>query len=82
MEELRLYSPFVSRGSYIVVFDTFNAKLFGLKGTKDIYSDYRKDNPMSAVKKFLSENKNFKIDKNYNKFFVSSCPNGFLKRVK
>ncbi|MBI4059483.1 class I SAM-dependent methyltransferase [Candidatus Giovannonibacteria bacterium] len=82
LRELRLYAPLVSRGSYVVVFDTLMPKLFGLKGTKDIYSDYRKDNPGSAVKKFLSENKSFKVDKNYNKFFVSSCPDGFLKRVK
>ncbi len=82
LKELRFYSPLVSRGSYMVVSDTFMPKLFGLKGTKSIYSDYRKDNPMSAVKKFLSENKNFAIDKNYNKFFVSSCPDGFLRRIK
>ncbi|MBI2048872.1 MAG: class I SAM-dependent methyltransferase [Candidatus Liptonbacteria bacterium] len=82
LKELRLYAPLVSKGSYIVVFDTLMPKLFGLKGTKNIYSDYRKDNPGSAAKKFLSENKNFKIDKNYNKFFVSSCPDGFLRRIK
>lgn len=82
LQELRLYAPLVSRGSYLVVFDTLMPKLIGLKGTKSVYSDYRTDNPGSAVKKFLSENKNFKIDKNYNKFFVSSCPDGFLKRIK
>jgi cephalosporin hydroxylase len=82
LEELRLYSPFVTVGSYIVVFDTAMPKFAGLKGTKKIYKDYKTDNPLMAVKQFLKENKNFKIDKTYNKFFVSNCPDGFLKRIK
>ena len=82
LRELQLYAPLVTRGSYVVVFDTFNYKLVGLKGTKSSYADYRTDNPMSAVKKFLAGNRRFKIDKAYNKFFVSSCPDGFLKRIR
>lgn len=81
LEELRLYSPFVSRGSYIVVFDTFMPKLVGLKEANAV-SDYKRDNPASAVRDFLKRDKKFVIDKNHNKFFVSSCPDGFLKKIK
>ena len=41
------------------------------------------NSPYTAVKKFLNFNKNFKIDKTFeNRSFISSCYNGFLKRIK
>lgn len=77
-QELNLYKDFVTNNSYFVVFDTFMPKLDKLKGAA---RDVKINNPLRAVEKFLSENKNFIIDKDYNKFFVSSAPNGFLKKI-
>lgn len=77
--ELNAYKNIVSKNSYIVVFDTFMPYLVGLEHA---LKDFKKNSAMDAVKQFISKNKNFKIDKSYNKFFVTSCPNGFLKKVK
>ncbi len=81
LQELKLYSKFVSKGSYIVVFDTF---------VEDLPDEFSKDrpwgkgnNPKTAVWEFLSENKNFEIDKFIeNKLIITSVPDGFLKRIK
>lgn len=81
LEELRLYSPFVKKGSYIVVFDTaiedmpqsyFNDKPWG-KGS----------NAKTAVYSFLKENKRFEIDKKIDaKLLISVAPDGYLKCIK
>lgn len=78
-QELKLYSRLVSVGSYIIVFDTIMPQLTGLPGAR---KNWTKDNPHAAVKNFLKENKDFKIDKEFHKFFVSYCPDGFLKKIK
>lgn len=76
--ELNAYKELISLRSYVVVFDTFMPKLQGLSGAS---KDVKINNPLTAVRKFISENKNFVIDKYYNKFYVSSCPDGFIKRI-
>lgn len=76
--ELNAYKDVVTKGSYMVVFDTFMPYLGNLRGL----GSFINNSPMEAVKNFIKENsKNFIIDKNYNKFFVSSCPDGFIKRI-
>lgn len=77
LEELNLYSKFVTSGSYIVVFDTIMPELIGLPGSQE---NWDKDNPSQAIKEFLETNKDFIIDEQFNKLHVSYCPNGFLKR--
>ena len=81
LEELRIYSPLVSVGSYIVVLDTFVENL-----TLDLYPDRpwgKGNNPMTAVRDFLMENKGFKIDdKVQKKLALTLAPNGFLKRTE
>jgi len=80
LRELELYSSFVSKGSYLVVFDTairyVPQKL--LEG-----KDWSKTkNPASAVKAFLNKNKNFIADKEIeNKILITVAPGGFLKRI-
>ncbi|TSC76700.1 MAG: cephalosporin hydroxylase [Parcubacteria group bacterium Gr01-1014_33] len=78
-EELHCYKGLVTKGSYLVVFDTFIPYLKGLKGLKPEVS---RDTPMDAVDRFLQENKNFKVDEYFHKFFVSSCPRGFLQKIR
>ncbi len=82
LRELELYSPFVSLGSYIVVFDTI---------VEDLPANYFKEkrpwgignNPKTAVSEFLKRNNNFIIDESIdNKLLISVAPNGYLKRVK
>jgi cephalosporin hydroxylase len=42
----------------------------------------KKDNPKTAVKEFLKKNIDFKLDKKMqNKLLITSCPDGFLKRI-
>ena len=81
LEELKLYSPFVSINSYCIVFDTivedmpvgfFPNRPWG-KG----------DNPKTATWEFLKNNINFEIDKSIqNKLLITVAPDGYLKKTK
>jgi cephalosporin hydroxylase len=81
LQELNLYSLFVTLGSYIVAFDTI---------VEDLPEDYLPgrawtigDNPKTAVHEFLKTNSNFEIDTAIdNKLLISVAPQGYLKRVK
>ncbi len=79
-KELEIYSPLVSVGSYLVVFDTFVEDM-----PTDSFPDRPwnvGDNPKTAVFEFLAENHNFEIDKNVeNKLIMTSAPSGYLKRI-
>lgn len=75
--ELNAYKDLVSKGSYMVVFDTFMPYLVGLKGETP---HFKNDSAMDAVRAFLSKNQEFKVDQLRNKFFVTSCPDGFLRK--
>ena len=82
MSELEMYSPFVSPGSYIVVFDTIVEDL-----PEGYFSQSRPwgigNNPKTAVHEFLNTNKNFVIDEMIdNKLLISVAPKGYLKRIK
>lgn len=82
LSELTLYSEFVSKNSYIVVFDTTIGKF----KNKNLFPNRPwgfENNPLKAVRYFLNKNKNFLIDKNLNnKLIVSQCFDGFLKKTK
>lgn len=81
LQELKLYSPFVTTGSYLVAFDTI---------VEDLPNQYLPgrewstgNNPKTAVFEFLKENDDFIIDTGIdNKLLVSVAPAGYLKRVK
>lgn len=81
LEELNLYSRFVSPGSYLIVFDTIIEYM-----PKGFFKDRPWDkgsNPATAVKAFLKKNKNFIVDgKIENKLLITAAPGGFLKRIK
>jgi cephalosporin hydroxylase len=82
LKELELYSPFVSQGSYIVVFDTIVEDL-----PEGYFSQSRPwgigNNPKTAVFEFLKTNRNFVIDEMIdNKLLISVAPKGYLKRIK
>lgn len=81
LQELELYAPLTTIGSYCVVFDTIVEDL-----PKGFYFDRPWDvgsNPKTAVFQYLKNNKDFEIDKMIdNKLKVSVAPDGFLKRLK
>lgn len=81
LNEMKWYAPFVTKGSYMLVFDTVVEDL-----ANDIY-DNRPwgvgDNPKTAVWEFLKTNDDFVIDSAMDdKLLISVAPSGFLKRVK
>lgn len=80
LAELRLYSKLVSVGSYIVVCD----------GIMEVLPTYPKgNNPLSAIKQFLSENDDF-VEETPKRLFdestvpkdVTYWPKGYLRRIK
>ena len=81
LEELKLYAPLTSIGSYCVTFDTIVEDL-----PEGMYGDRPWEvgnNPKTAVWAFLETNDNFVIDKEVDKkLLISVAPDGYLKRVK
>ncbi len=79
LKELNIYSKFVSKGSYCIVYDTFINFM-----PQNFYSNRpwdKTNNPTTAIKKFLKKNKSFIIEKNISsKLMITSCINGFLKK--
>jgi len=79
LSELRLYTPFVTPGSYCVVFDTVVEDM-----PEGSYPDRPWDkgnNPKTAVWEFLKTNDGFEIDREIeNKLLVTAAPDGYLKR--
>jgi cephalosporin hydroxylase len=81
LKELKLYSPLVGKGSYLVVFDTLVEEF-----PKNFFKNRPwnvGNNPQTAVHEFLKGNSRFKIDKSIDKkLVISSNPSGFLKCTK
>lgn len=81
LQELRLYAPLVTKGCYLVVFDTL---------LEDMPDDLIKDrpwgkgnNPKTAVHDFLKSTDRFEIDKSIqHKFLITVAPDGYLRCVK
>jgi len=73
LKELRLYSQFVTPGSYLIVHDTSH-------NGHPLRTSYG-EGPMEAVEDFLKENTNFVSDRNREKFMFTFLPQGFLKRI-
>ena len=70
LRELHLYSPYVSRGSYLIVEDT------NING-HPVLPEFG-PGPMEAVAEFLEGNPGFVIDEGKEKFFMTFNPRGFL----
>ena len=81
LKELQLYSPFVTKASYLVAFDTIVENLPAEMNDNRPWSVG--DNPKTAVEAFLKNNNEFIIDEFIdNKLLVSVAPGGYLKRIK
>ncbi len=81
LRELELYSPLVTKGSYLVVFDTVIEDM-----PEGFFSDRPWDkgnNPKTAVWEFLQNNDRFVIDKEIgDKILITVAPDGYLKCIK
>ncbi len=81
LKELELYSPLVTKDSYLVVFDTVVEDM-----PEDFFPDRpwgKGNNPKTAVWEFLKTNKRFEIDKDIEaKLLITVAPDGYLKCVE
>jgi cephalosporin hydroxylase len=78
--ELNAYSPLVTKGSYLVAFDTIS-KYIEKPYTNQSYKPTI--DPQSAVFEFLKCNDRFAIDQDIeSKLLLTVCPSGYLKCVK
>jgi len=81
LKELQLYSPLVTKGSYLVVFDTIIEDM--PEGSFPDRPWGKGNNPKTAVLEFLRTNDRFKIDKEIDsKLLITVAPDGYLKCIK
>jgi cephalosporin hydroxylase len=73
LEELRLYAPLVTPGSYLVVEDTI------LNGHP--VSPEFGPGPMEATEEFVRENPDFTSDRRREKLYLTFNPKGYLRRA-
>lgn len=80
-KELEFYAPLVTKGSYLIVFDTVVEDM-----PDHFFPDRpwgRGNNPKTAVQDFLSTNDRFEVDREIEqKLLLTVAPGGYLKCVK
>lgn len=78
LEELQIYSSFVTKDFYMIVMDTVIEDM-----PENTYPDRpwdKKNNPKTAVHAFLKDNPRFEIDRDIqNKLAITVAPDGYLK---
>lgn len=72
LKELKIYSKFVTKGSYLILEDT-NINGYPVLPNWGL-------GPMEALKEFLKHEKRFFIDSSREKFYLTFNPKGYLKR--
>jgi cephalosporin hydroxylase len=72
LEELRIYAPLVTPGSFVIVEDT------NVNG-HPVSPDHG-PGPMEAVDEFLRSSDEFSVDRRREKFFLTFNPGGYLQR--
>jgi cephalosporin hydroxylase len=78
MSELKLYSPLVTGGSYLVAHDGAQAWCWDIPRGK---AEWKDDNPLRAIHDFLESNRNFRIDPDCTRSGITSSPDGYLRRL-
>jgi len=82
LQELRLYSPLVSIGSYIIIFDTAIQEFGHLDKNRDRPWG-RGNNPATAVLAFMQDNNEFIVDQEVEqRALITAAPGGWLRRIK
>ena len=77
-EELNLYHEMVTPGSYLVAMDGAQAHVWDVPRGKKEWKD---DHPLQAIHEFLQGHRGFQIDPYYTRMHITSCPDGFLRRL-
>lgn len=81
LKELNLYAPFVGKGYYLVCGDTIVENIPEQKHRTRPWGPG--NNPMTALRQFLTENDRFEVDVQLeNKLLFTCNPNGYLQAVK
>ena len=81
LEELRLYSPMVTAGSYLIVFDTLIENMPGEFFPNRPWG--KGNNAMTAVHAFLDSTERFEIDREIqDKLLITAAPDGYLKCIE
>ena len=76
LKELKIYNEFVTKGSYVIVEDS------DMNGHPAIFSAWKNaPGPHEAIEEFFEDNKDFEIDKSREKFLVTICKDGYLKKI-
>ena len=80
LNEMELYGSLVSKGSYLVAYDT----LVEFEDKPHTDRPWGKgDNPYTAVQRFLAMHTEFEVEELIEqKYVVTSCPGGWLKRIQ
>lgn len=81
LKELELYSAFVTRNSYLIVFDTIIEDM-----PNEFFLDRpwaKGDNPKTALLEFLKTHDEFVVDEGVeHKLLITVAPCGYLKRIR
>ena len=77
LAELRAYEKLVPPNGWLIAFDTICRDLHDLPGAP---SEWKDDNPLAAVDRFLEENRDFERTREPEKLGVTFGPGGFLRR--
>ncbi|HYR89067.1 MAG TPA: CmcI family methyltransferase [Terriglobia bacterium] len=77
-KELEMYCEFVTPGSYLVAMDGAQSQVWDIPRGKKEWKD---DNPLPAIRDFLSSHPEFQSDSSYTRMHVTSNPEGFLRRL-
>lgn len=75
LKEIQLYSKFIKKDNYLIVED-------GIFGPLNLFP-VPIDGPLEAIDEFIRNNDDFIIDKKiFEKYIITHCPNGYLRRIK
>jgi cephalosporin hydroxylase len=81
LEELNLYAPLVSQGSYCIVFDTAIEDMPAGRFPDRPWD--KGNNPKTAVWEFLESHPEFVIDRSiHEKLQITEAPDGYLRRAQ
>lgn len=79
LQEMRLYSKYVTKDNYLIVQDGAQAWVSDIPRGKP---EWLEDNPLGAIDEFLKENDDFVIDHSYTRLGITQSPLGYLRKVK
>lgn len=78
LQELNSYHRMVTPGSYMVVMDGAQAHVWDIPRGKP---EWRENHPLKAIHEFLRDHAEFQIDPYYTRMHITSCPDGYLRRL-